>query len=131
MSFGKSKASTTNLEATITNTDNRVGGDNAVFGGNLSVSPVNSSGDINVVQTDLGAIKGSLDFAGESLGFAQSIGAQSIKSANDIASRAITEQSALANSARQSETSGAINNFLKYGAIIAAIAIAAYAYKSR
>lgn len=134
MSFGKAKTSTntTLTETNIADTDNRVAQDDGVIGGNVNIQPVNSSGDISVNMTDLGAIKGGLDLAGESLNFANSIGSTAIKSAQDIASRSITEQSALAMSARQSETSGAINNFLKYGAIVAGIAILAYMYnKSR
>lgn len=132
--FGGSKSSnTTNVtETNLNSVDNRVGEAGAVFGGNLSVSPINSSGDISVNMTDLGAIKGGLDLAGESLGFARGIGSDAIKSAQDIAARSITEQSALALAARQSEAAGGFENFLKYGAIVAAVAVVGFlVYKSQ
>jgi hypothetical protein len=127
MSFGKSKTKVAQVDASIVNTDNRVAESGSVLGGNLSISPVNSSGDVNVTQTDLGAIRGALDTVGETLAFARST-----QEANaNLAAQSVTAGAALANNARQSETSGAINNFLKYGAIVAGIAFLAWAYKSR
>jgi hypothetical protein len=77
--------------------------------------------------TDGGAIKDSLSLASQlslaSLDFARQTQAGGAAALND----SVKASYALANSARQSETSGAINNFLKYGAIVVGLAIAAYA----
>lgn len=133
MSFSKGgKSSTTNNtsneETTITETDNRVGGDNAVFGGNVSLNPNDSPiGSINVTTTDQGAVRGGVDIALESLDFARST-QEGIKS---VAKDSISQGFDLAQAARQSETSGAINNFLKFGAIIAVAGLAAWAFIRR
>lgn len=119
------QTSTTNVSSTVNTVDNRiVDGDNARIGGNVTVNPGENVGGINISTTDQGAIQAGLDIALESLGFAASSQA-GIKS---VASDSISQAYDLAQSARQSETSGAINNFLKYGVWIGLAAIAAYAF---
>ena len=81
----------------------------------------NSSAVINML--DGGAVLGGLDVAKEAL--KQIAAAQ--KNAGDSVNSQVSQAYALANQARQSETSGAINNVLKYGAIVVGIALAAWA----
>lgn len=69
---------------------------------------------ITLQMLDGGAIRDALNFA---------------KSAQDSSAAGVTQAYALAQAARQSETSGAINNFLKYGAIVIGIGLAAWALK--
>ncbi len=134
MSFlNKTKSSTSNasttIDSTINTVDNRVGGDNAVFGGNVTLNPGDSPiGSLSISTTDQGAVKAGLDATLESLKFASSTQAGSSSLAKDLTSQAFD----LAQAARQSETSGAINALVKSLTIVAVIALAAYAYvKSR
>ncbi len=113
---------TTNTSQTTVNTvDNRaVQGDNARIGGNVTVNPGDSPiGTLNISTTDQGAIQAGLDIALESLGGLQ----RQTNATQSIASDSIAQAYGLANSARQSETSGAINNFLKYGTWVALAAL--------
>jgi len=121
-----SSSTTTNTSQTTVNTvDNRaVQGDNARIGGNVTVNPGDSPiGTLNISTTDQGAVQAGLDIALESLQglFRQTNATQS------IASDSISQAYGLANEARQSETSGAINNFLKYGTWVALAALVAWA----
>jgi hypothetical protein len=140
-----SSSTTTNTESTTINTvDNRaVQGDNATVGGNVTVNSGEAS-SVNVQQTDLGAIGAGLDIALESLGSIQSatsgafglvgdltkkvLDASQSNTSRVLASNDSTISSAysLANQARQSETSGAINNLTKYLLWIALAGIAAF-----
>lgn len=136
MSFGggsKSSSTTNNniKDTTITETDNRVGGDNAVFGGNVSINPSDSPvGAINVTTTDLGAIKGGVDIALESIAGIQNANKSTIDAIKSTTSDTIGQAFGLANEARQSETSAAIQNLLKYGAGIVALGLLVWAYRS-
>lgn len=121
-SDASTRSSTSNLESTISTVDNRVGGDRAVFGGNVTVNPGDIAGTLNISTTDQGAILAGKDIALESIGAL----ANSVAAVKSVASDSISQSFGLANEARQSETSGAINNFLKYGAIVAVCGFAAY-----
>ncbi len=133
MSFlNKTKSSTSNasttIDSTINTVDNRVGGDNAVFGGNVTLNPGDSPiGSLSISTTDQGAVKAGLDATLESLKFASATQTGIKSLASDLTSQAFD----LAQAARQSETSGAINNFLKYGAVVLVLGVIAYAYTHR
>lgn len=118
-----STTSTTNESTTINTVDNRaVQGDDARIGGNVTLT--GTSGPITIETTDQGAVQAGLDLALESLG-----GIHNLVNANaSVAKDSISQAYGLANQARQSETSGAINNALKYFALIAVIGIIAWAY---
>lgn len=129
-----SQTTTNTVSSTVNTVDNRiVEGDNARVGGNVTVNPGDNSGTLNISTTDQGAVQAGLDLALESLGFSgdifnQAIGfAKSTQSgfqsgANDLVSQSYS----LADQARQSETSGAINNFAKLAAIVAVVGILAW-----
>lgn len=137
-----SSTTTTNTtNSTINTVDNRaVQGDNAVIGGNVTVNSGEAS-RVSVQQTDLGAVQAGLDIALESLSGIQSatnrvldFGTNVLSTGESLTKKVIDSNNStigaaysLAQGARQSETSGAINNFLKYAAIIAGIAIAGWA----
>ena len=131
MSSSSSKNTTTSqsttLQSTVNTVDNReVSGSNAVVGGNVSVNSGEAS-QVNVTMTDLGAIKGGIDLALESLGVIQSATSGSVEAVKSVASDSISQAYGLANEARQSETSGAINNLTKYLFWIALAGIGAFA----
>ncbi len=116
--FGNKKSSTDTLDQQSGFSE--IGG--SATSANLSVD-VGKKGTAVFNMLDGGAVLGSLDLAKEALA--------QIAAVQQGASDAVTAQAGqaynLANQARQSETSGAINNVLKYGAIIVGIAIAAWA----
>ncbi len=112
-----------NQDQTTSNVDNRVGEDYSVFGGNVTVNPGDITGSLSVSTTDQGAILAGKDIALESIGALMN----AVNSTKSVASDSISQAYGLANSARQSETSGAINNFLKYGSIVLVCGFAAYA----
>lgn len=114
-------------DTTNTNTDNRVAESGAAVGGNVSLGPGDINGTVTLEQTDQGSVLAARDIALESISGLRDLA----KSTQSVASDSIGQAYGLANEARQSETSGAINNFLKYGAIIAVIAVIAYAYTHR
>lgn len=126
--------STSTSQETINTVDNRaVQGDNAVIGGNVTVNSGEAS-QVDVTMTDLGAIKGGIDLALESLGFASVVNNSALDSAGranesvkSVASDSIRQAYDLAQEARQSETSGAINNLTKYVMWIALAGIVAWA----
>lgn len=122
-----SATSTNTSQETYNTVDNRaVQGDGAVFGGNVTVTG-SQGGPLTISTTDQGAVAAGLDVALESLA-----GVRGLVEANaSIAKDSISQAYGLANQARQSETSGAINNALKYFAVIAVIGIAAWAYSRR
>ena len=118
-----STTNTSNTSTTINTVDNRaVQGDGAAIGGNVTVS--SNEGSLNISTTDQGAVQAGLDLALESLGTIQNLAAAHESSNRDTIYNAFS----LADKARQSETSNAIQSTLKYGAIIAAIALIAWAY---
>jgi Zn-dependent alcohol dehydrogenase len=128
MSFGgKSKSSssntTNNEETTVTTVDNRVAEDSAAVGGNVTTGSGDINGSLSISTTDQGAIKGGVDIALESVDALS----KALAGTQQAAGEQTTKAFALADNARQSETSGAINNFLKYGVWIALAGIAAYA----
>lgn len=132
---------TTNTSQTTINTvDNRaVQGDNATVGGNVTVNSGESS-QISVQQTDLGAIGAGLDIALESLakiseattgafGLADRALQSSERNTQSVlgsTNSTISSAFGLANQARQSETSGAINNLVQYLFWFAVAGVAAY-----
>jgi len=88
----------------------------------------------NVVTTDFGAVVKSLDFAGESLKFAQSTQAgiaELARASNSSANSFANSAYALANKARQSAGQEAGGDILKYAAWLAVAGIIAYAYIKR
>ncbi len=97
---------------------------NVSGGGKKSTTIVNA--------LDGGAIQAGLDATREALAFADSVSARAtdVFKAQTAASQSqVNAAYGLANAARQSETSGAINNFLKYGAIVVGLGIAAWAMR--
>lgn len=128
MSDNKSRNSQQTTTSNVTNdqtlaaTDNRVGGDNAAIGGNVSTASGDISGGLMISTTDQGAIKGGVDIAQESLNVVRG----AISGAQSSASDTIGQVIGLANEARQSETSGAINNLVKYGAWVVGAALVVY-----
>lgn len=133
MSFlNRNRSSTSSSQATydttISTVDNRVGGDDAVFGGNVTLNPGDSPiGSLAISTTDQGAIRAGLDATLEALSFASGTQEGHASLARDLTSQAFD----LAQSARQSETSGAINNLVRTALIVAVVAIAAYAFVKR
>lgn len=126
VSKSKSSTASTNSQSdtTINTVDNREGGDNAIFGGNTTLHTGSNSTN-NITTTDLGAVSGGLDLALESLRSISSATANSSAAVKSVASDSIAQAYGLANEARQSETSGAINNFLKYGVWLAGAIVVA------
>ncbi len=123
------QATTTQTRDTSINTvDNRVGGDNAVFGGNVTLNPMDSPiKSLSISTTDQGAVKAGLDATLESLKFAESTQSSGSSLAKDLTSQAFDA----AQAARQSETAGAINSLVKSAVIIGVVALIAYAYVHR
>lgn len=118
-----SNTETHNTSTTLNTVDNRsVQGDNARFGGNVTVT--GSEGPLTIQTTDQGAIAAGLDLALESLGTIKDITNTSQSVQRDVTYQAFD----LADKARQSETSNAIQSTLKYGVIVAVLAILAWAY---
>jgi len=118
--------STRTVDNTINTVDNRnVQGDNAAIGGNVTVNAGEASQikSLNISTTDQGAVHAGLDIALASLGGVGELTQNALASNASIASDSISQAYGLANEARQSETSAALNNFLKYGAWIAGIGI--------
>lgn len=114
---------TTTKQTTINTVDNRaVQGDNAVVGGNITINP-GESNQINVSTSDLGAIKGGLDLALESIRGIQDATSNSTEALKSVTSDSIGQAYGLANSARQSSQQELTNNFLKFAAVIAVVGI--------
>lgn len=105
------------------------------IGGPLNLTNFGSIGSgknsrTNVTVTDGGAIAAARDVGLASLDFAKRSqdSLQALTSAQAQASKdSVAAAYSLANQARQSETSGAINNVLKYGTWIALAALLAWA----
>lgn len=66
-SSNKSKSSSTTVDLTSTLADNRIGGDNALIEGNLSVTAGQNIDNLAISKTDFGAIEAAGDFAREAL----------------------------------------------------------------
>ena len=126
----KSNSNTTSQNVGFSEVDGPASSVSLVGGGKGSVSSVSV--------TDGGAISGALQLSRElslaALDFGRTtqlgnaaLSAQGAAAANDL----VKASYSLADSARQSETSGAINNVLKYGAIVLGLAIAAWALRAR
>lgn len=124
-----STTTTNNTSTTLNSVDNRaVQGDGAALGGNITVSGVEGGGAVTINNTDAGAVAAGLDLALESLATVKDITNTSASVQRDVTYQAFD----LADKARQSETSNAIQSTLKYGAIVAVIALLAWGYaKSR
>lgn len=150
-----SQTSTVTESTTINTVDNRaVQGDNAVIGGNVTVNSGDAS-QVSISTTDQGAVKAGLDVALESLDTVQRATSGAYETATDlynettstlesifgkmvssvsnsasatqsVASDSIKQAYDLAQEARQSETSGAINNMTKYVLWIVIAGIAAW-----
>jgi len=122
----QTSSSTTAIDTTTNTVDNRaVQGDNATVGGNVTVNSGEAS-QVQITTTDLGAVSKGLDLALESIYGIQQATSNSTEALKSVTSDSISQAYGLANQARQSETSAGLNNFLKYGAIIAVIGIIAY-----
>lgn len=127
MSFGgdsSSSAATSNqtVDTTSTVTDNRVASGQAMVGGNVTTGPGDINGSLAISTTDFGAIKGGVDIALESMRGLQ----ESNAAVKSVAADSISQAYDLAQSARQSETSGAINNLTKYLFWVALAGLSAY-----
>lgn len=137
MSFlNKNQANTSSSTATsdtsIVNTDNRAAGDGAVFGGNVTVNPGDSPiNSLNISTTDQGAVRAGLDATLESLKFASATQSSTISANSSLAKDLTSQAFDLAQQARQSETSGAINNLVKAAVVVVIVAVIAYAYVHR
>jgi hypothetical protein len=133
---GNSKANTqattttTTNQSTINTVDNRaIQGDNAIVGGNITLN-TGDSAQVDLTMTDLGAVRGGLDLALESLRGIQSATSGANAAVMSVASDSIGQAYGLANEARQSETSGAINNLAKYLFWIALAGVVVYGFKN-
>jgi hypothetical protein len=125
-SSNATQSSNTTSQTTTNNVDNRqVSGTNAMVGGNVNVNAGDAS-VIDITTTDLGAVKGGLDLAMESMTGLQAATQGAVAAVQSVASDSISQAYGLANEARQSETSGAINNLTKYAFWIAAAGILAW-----
>jgi len=124
--FNKSSPSTTStsnvIDQTVTTSDNRVAEGNAAVGGNVSTGPGDINGALTISTTDQGAVRGGVDLALEAI---KTVG-NTVSSIQSSASDTVQQAYGLANEARQSETSGAINNLLKYGVWVALAGIIVY-----
>ena len=129
--FSGGNSTSSNPVTNTTNTtdlsrvDSRVIESGANVGGDVQVT--GNSGALTITTTDQGAVKAGTDIALESMrGLASNVNAT-----ESIARDSISQAYGLANQARQSETSGAINNLLQYAFWIGAIGIAAWAFTRR
>ncbi len=116
---------TTTEQFTSNNVDNRVSeGDGAIFGGNTALNLVDAPvGVLNLNMTDLGAVAAGVGLARSSMDSLVGIAESSISASQGYVAQAYS----LADKARQSETSGAIQNTLYIGGGLIALAIIAYA----
>lgn len=79
--------------------------------------------NVSIQTLDGGAVLGGLDVARKSLDIVDAVNSRSTAALSAQVGQAYQ----LANQARQSETSGAINNVLKYGAVVLGLAVLAWA----
>ena len=118
--LGGSKSSTSNLTENTTNTfnnvDNRVGSDDGIIGGNstLNLSESSVDGTINLTNTDYGAIQGGISTTLAALDTIEETNAV----ANQQTMQAIDRSFALAGEATKSEAAGALQDFMKWGALV-------------
>lgn len=127
LSSSKAKSTTTTTTQDVTTVDNRVSEAGAIMGGNVSINTQGSPGNVTVQSLDPGAIA-----AGRDLGLAAlDLVRQAQETTTAASERQISQAYGLAQAARQSETSGAINNFAKYGALVVVVAVLAWAWSKR
>jgi hypothetical protein len=117
----KSKSSTTSQNIGISEVD-----------GPLNLTTIKGIGTgknstANVTITDAGATQAALALSRDLSIAALDFGSKTQQRSADLTQATQASSAALANMARQSETSGAINNLSKYGAILAGLAILAWA----
>lgn len=132
MSFGgdsrsDSTSSNSTVDQTSSTVDNRVSESGAAVGGNVTTGSGDIAGDLIISTTDQGAIQGGVDIALESMRNVSS----AIAGVQSVASDSIGQAYGLANEARQSETSAALNNFLKYGFWVALAGLGVWAYSRK
>lgn len=146
-----SKSSTASTNTTVDNTfnnvDNRVGTDGGVIGGNTNLNASSSTvGDVNITNTDYGAVQGGLsvamsalemggetldqsyDFAteifddsadliGESVAKSLDFVTSATNESNAQTANAINKSLALVGETSKSEAEGVLSNFMKYATI--------------
>ncbi|AUR98310.1 hypothetical protein NVP1249A_16 [Vibrio phage 1.249.A._10N.261.55.B9] len=137
---GRSSSSTSSTQyttdAVFNNVDNRVaGGDGGIMGGNVNLNAVGSDigGNVNVTTTDYGAIQGGLSAAlaalesgNKGLDSSLEFVTDSNKLANQQTLQAIDRSFALAGEASKSEAANALQDFMKWSAIILLVGGAVY-----
>lgn len=108
--------------------DNRVLESGAVTGGDLTISTgdVTAPQEFRITQTDQGAIKAGIDVALAGIDVVDIANSRAVGAIQSVASDSINQAYGLANEARQSETSGAINNFVKYAFWLAVAGVLTY-----
>ena len=126
-SKSSTSSSNTTVDNTFNNVDNRVGGgDGGIIGGNTNLNASDSSfGNVSVTNTDYGAIQGGLSAAmaalesgNRSLDSSLDFVEDSNALANQQTLQAIDRSFALAGEASRSEAAGALQDFMKWSAII-------------
>jgi hypothetical protein len=125
--IGSSQSAQDDHRKDFSRIDNRTYEAGSVTGGDLAIYAGDSPANYNIMQTDQGAIRAGVDIAMAGI---DSVNTQSINSATalqSIASDSINQAYGLANQARQSETSGAINALTKYLFWVALAGVAAWA----
>lgn len=123
-----STQSTTNTDTTTNNVDNRaVSGDGAVFGGNvnLNLSPGSSTGGVSIVTSDYGAVRDGVAAAVH----AADLVAETAALGSQTTQQAIEKSLQLAANNSAAQGAETTQKFLKYGAIVAGIALAAFAFR--
>lgn len=128
LSSSKATSNTSTTTQDVTTVDNRVGGEaGSILGGNVSISAQGATGNVTVQSLDPAAIA-----AGRDLGLAALDLVRNAQETSTAANeRQISQAYGLAQAARQSETSGAINNFARYGAVVVGLAVLAWAWSKR
>lgn len=128
LSSSKAVSSTATTTQDVTTVDNRVAEAGALMGGNVSVNAQGAPvGNLSIQNLDPGAIAAGKDVALSALDLVRQA-QETTSAANE---RQVTQAYGLAQAARQSETSGAINNFARYGAIVVGLAVLAWAWSKR
>ncbi|CAL9980655.1 hypothetical protein VPHD526_0009 [Vibrio phage D526] len=147
-SSSSTSSTNSTVDNTFNNVDNRVGGDGGIIGGNVNLNASESKiGNVAITNTDYGAVQGglsaalaalengsqsldsSLDFAGDVFGDSVDLIGQSTaesldfvtdsnKLANQQTLQAIDRSFALAGEASRSEAAGALQDFMKWSAIV-------------
>lgn len=121
-SDSRTSSSNTTYDTTVSTVDNRVSEGNARVGGNVTVNPGDVQGPLSISTTDQGAVQAGVDIALESIRTVQNLATANASSSRDIVSQGFD----LAQEARQSETSGAINKLVMYGAAVLIVGLIVY-----